>query len=188
MKQKNLSNLNLSAMGLKDSGLSILASSLSQLSSLKEVDLSSNDLSSSSGEILVKCLNGSRQVLNRVSVEENELESEGVKRIAKEFEENSYPSLSLLSFKVNQVKKSGALSLLQALSHLPSLTSLLLNANPLSHSDIEDLQQFLQAKFIEKSDLLQNMDECFTEEEEDGEEGEGEEKEDDWNIIILFFD
>ena len=166
-QQKSLKKLNIAAMGIRDKGFLKIAESLSQLS-LVELDISSNEITAKAAESLISSLKNSIGSLQKLNLDENELGSSSIKLtpFINFLRENEFKSLTHLSLKQNQLRKSSVLSLLNSLSSsFPLLSHLDLNENYLSKSDLEDVYQVLG----EGKSFLQSMEDCLTEEDEDEE-------------------
>eukprot|EP01091_Cochliopodium_minus_P011274 TRINITY_DN3150_c0_g1_i1.p1 TRINITY_DN3150_c0_g1~~TRINITY_DN3150_c0_g1_i1.p1 ORF type:complete len:403 (-),score=167.68 TRINITY_DN3150_c0_g1_i1:96-1304(-) len=163
-EQKNLTKLNIAAMGLTDEGFQRVAESVSHLS-FTDLDFSSNELSSKGINNLFLSLKNSLSSLVKLNLDENDFGEHPNKFVSfcDFLKENELKSLQFLSLKVNQLKKASVISLIQSLTDISTLTHLDLNENLLSHSDLEDVDQVLG----NNKNILQSMDDCISDDEDD---------------------
>lgn len=162
-KLLHLTDLLLRDTGLcKQTVLDILLDTNS-LPNLSILDLSGFEFEVEDGNLLGQIIS-QRNNLQKLWLDDNELESEGVINICK-IARKSKSMLELISVKTNQMGSKGALALLKFAIANPSMKSIELDDNQISAAGVTKMEEILNK--IGKQDLLGSLEENMESGDED---------------------
>eukprot|EP01035_Chromulina_nebulosa_P023891 gene23891-31003_t len=149
-----LSYLNLRDAGIEDEGVEALIESLTESNApIKYLDLSGNDLSQDSMEIISKYLTN-KLTIEELAFDDNEIESDGLKYLLPSIA--TLTNLKTISFNSCEITASGAYLLAKTLVGLPSFQLLKINGNMIVDRGIDEITKLLKQFNKEIGDLDDN--------------------------------
>jgi Ran GTPase-activating protein 1 len=144
-EQPELAHLNLRDSGLGDDGTSAVLSALEEANPpLESLDLSGNDLTAEQAEQLAGIFSdGKLSGLKHLSLDDNELESEGAIAIAKGIAH--LQALETLSICTCEITANGAYMLARAVASLPHFNTLKIDGNMICSRGVDEMTSVLGA-------------------------------------------
>lgn len=137
MTKPPLRHLDVRDCALEDDGFAVLAPALDNLETLRVLDVSGNDLTELVGEATL-------QRLASLALEDNDLGSKGVCKLATLLAKARPPNLTALVVSTNDVKSKAALVLARAIrASCPAFERLDINGNNLSEDALTELPTLL---------------------------------------------
>jgi len=136
---------------LTDAGVEVLMHTLKDNLAVVHLDLSSNDLSYKSGEVVFKVLEDQSSIISldissKQGINRNRLTHEGIKNLDKVLKKNKY--LEILNIAGNSIKSQGLNTIVSGIDNNNTLHSLNIGNNDLDCKSLEILSKLKCYKII----------------------------------------
>lgn len=139
---KALKNLSINSSQIDDQSMQFLGIGLAGNTSLEDLNLSMNRITSQGGEILKSILQSSP--LKSLNMRDNLLGNEGVSKLAEALQNNN--SLTRLDLAGNSISDIGVINLSTIIPNNRTLTHLDLQRNPFGYEGVKALREAIQAR------------------------------------------